>query len=528
MYIRLYGRVYGYDIEKNENDEYVIVGDQKLIGNFKKPLIIDATKQIVTRRWYDAELFGHEIFGDKYAFITGQHTRLLLPGDAVILSRTNEKVVVYGSGRKSFSYYQDGVLKRRPYIYSDGSLSFKAYKFVEEPIEENTDWMDDNLKYNYDCFYKLIKTYYPQAKDKYIYNEFKTWYEAKKDLIALFREHPQWNDKEKCIAIDLPINRNVDGSVVASAARELFQTMSAESPVFSRRTLAAYDRITDVASRSYNYKTDNNCIRFCETAYREIKEYLNAIDLNDDDMNINAKASRNINAIIKKFKLADRTEYNKASAKCFDAMALKPLQVKFVVSLNICDFVTMSHGNSWSSCHSFRNRGGWHAGCLSYANDDVTVITYGLDKNCPDNDYYKNDKIFRQLFMINKEHTEYVQSRMYPACNIYTDESVNASFNSILSEVGIDISDTPVRKESGRVISGEHYLNYPDYLNFCNACNRYGSNLSLIKIGAGVKSLVNGEWLRSTSSLTGEISQNQEIIIWSSNINKSEYLIENE
>ena len=494
MYIRLYGRVYGYDIEKNENDEYVAVGDSKLIGNFKKPLIIDATKQIVARRYYDVEVFGHEILGDKYVVITGQHTRLLLPGDAVILSRTNEKVVVYGSGRKSFSYYQDGVLKRRPYIYSDGSLSFKAYKFVEEPIEENTDWMDDNLKYNYDCFYKLIKTYYPQAKDKYIYNEFKTWYEAKKDLIALFREHPQWNDKEKCIAIDLPINRNVDNNVVAFAARE----------------------------------TDNNCIRFHETAYREIEECLNAIDLNDDDMNINAKASRNINAIIKKFKLADRTEYNKASAKCFDAMALKPLQVKFVVSLNICDFVTMSHGNSWSSCHSFRNRGGWHAGCLSYANDDVTVITYGLDKNCSDNDYYKNDKIFRQLFMINKERTEYVQSRMYPACNIYTDESVNASFNSILSEVGIDISDTPVKKESGLVISGEHYLNYPDYMNFRNACNRYGSNLSLIKIGAGVKSLVNGEWLRSTNSLTGDISQNQEIIIWSSNINKSECLIENE
>ena len=27
MYIRLCGRVYGYDIEKNENDEYVAVGD---------------------------------------------------------------------------------------------------------------------------------------------------------------------------------------------------------------------------------------------------------------------------------------------------------------------------------------------------------------------------------------------------------------------------------------------------------------------------------------------------------------------
>ena len=105
MYIRLYGRVYGYDIEKNENDEYVAVGDSKLIGNFKKPLIIDATKQIVARRYYDAEVFGHEILGDKYVVITGQHTRLLLPGDAVILSRTNEKVVVYGSGRKSFSYY---------------------------------------------------------------------------------------------------------------------------------------------------------------------------------------------------------------------------------------------------------------------------------------------------------------------------------------------------------------------------------------------------------------------------------------
>ena len=65
-------------------------------------------------------------------------------------------------------------------------------------------------------------------------------------------------------------------------------------------------------------------------------------------------------------------------------------------------------------------------------------------------------------------------------------------------------------------------------MNFRNACNRYGSNLSLIKIGAGVKSLFNGEWLTSTNSLTGFTAENQEIIIWSSNINKSEYLTENE
>jgi hypothetical protein len=50
----------------------------------------------------------------------------------------------------------------------------------------------------------------------------------------------------------------------------------------------------------------------------------------------------------------------------------------------------------------------------------------------------------------------------------------------------------------------------------------------LIKIGAGVKSLFNGEWLTSTNSLTGNIAENQEIVIWSSNINKSEYLTENE
>ena len=72
MYIRLCGRVYGYDIEKNENDEYVAVGDPKLIGNFKKPLIIDATNQIVARRYYDVEVFGHEILGDKYGVITGK------------------------------------------------------------------------------------------------------------------------------------------------------------------------------------------------------------------------------------------------------------------------------------------------------------------------------------------------------------------------------------------------------------------------------------------------------------------------
>ena len=239
------------------------------------------------------------------------------------------------------------------------------------------------------------------------------------------------------------------------------------------------------------------------------------------------KVSRLINAVMKNFNLTDKPDYNKNFAICSDAMAVKPLTVKYVVSLNICDFVTMSHGNSWSSCHSFRNHGGWHAGSLSYANDSTTVITYGLDKNFDKDVYYNQDKIFRQLFMINSNRTEYVQSRMYPASNTYKNDEVNAGFNKVLSEVGITISADPyLSNSSGQTASLPGHLNYEDYHHFSAQCNRYGSNRDLIQIGGAVFNFKTGAPLHNTSNLILENScyRVTEVVVWNSDIDETEYI----
>lgn len=46
------------------------------------------------------------------------------------------------------------------------------------------------------------------------------------------------------------------------------------------------------------------------------------------------------------------------------------------ISLELFDYLRMSHGNSWDSCHSIRDGGSWQSGTISYAMDKVTAIAY--------------------------------------------------------------------------------------------------------------------------------------------------------
>lgn len=531
MYIRLNDVVYGHKdkkgIENNAQSEEVI--------RLKKPVIVKAEEFRIQVRssWRDYMTYAYktEITGDNYIQPSTACMRLLIPGDTVKLKKGGTKVRVNTSTRQSFTFYDaDGSLKRRPYFYKNGELSFDTIDKENDENEEDklsTDWMDDNLKYNYECFKNLIRTYYPNAVEDYIRKEFDLWYDAKKNLMDVFRKHPNWNEKEKCIVCDLQISRATDLRSVASAANELFSKMTSYN-VFNIESARSYLRIQDLLASYCSYRYDE-CVMVLDRITDGIKSSLIRASMSDDGISTGMKASRLINAVMKKFNLTDVPNYNKEFAICSDAMAVKPLTVKYVVSLNICDFVTMSHGNSWSSCHSFRNHGGWHAGSLSYANDNVTVITYGLDKGFDKDVYYNQDKIFRQLFMINKDRTEYIQSRMYPASNTYKNNEINAGFNKILSEVGVTISQTPyLSQSSGQAASLPNHLNYEDYRCFSLQCNRYGSNQDLIQIGGAVFNFKDGSLLHNTGDLTLDNGYCERVvIIWNPNVDKSEYISEN-
>ena len=97
----------------------------------------------------------------------------------------------------------------------------------------------------------------------------------------------------------------------------------------------------------------------------------------------------------------------------------------FVVSLNFLDYLRMSDGVSWSSCHTtdFKNtrqmphsyQGAFVQGCLSYANDEVSMVAYiieakGADPAHPD----RTPKLSRCMFHVSNDLKQIIQGRVYP------------------------------------------------------------------------------------------------------------------
>ena len=118
--------------------------------------------------------------------------------------------------------------------------------------------------------------------------------------------------------------------------------------------------------------------------------------------------------------------FNKHIAELGDAV--NPLKVKryTVLSANPIDYLTMSFGNSWSSCHTIdkenqRGRakngshtygGSYSSGTLSYMLDGASLIYYQVDGSESPENLELKDKMCREVFCLG--HEKMIASRIYP------------------------------------------------------------------------------------------------------------------
>lgn len=105
--------------------------------------------------------------------------------------------------------------------------------------------------------------------------------------------------------------------------------------------------------------------------------------------------------------------YDKLFAQYSDLVSDLKRKMNFVISLNPLDYLTMSFGVSWQSCHNIRN-GGWKGGCLSYMLDNTSMITFVVDKN-DDRPIHEIPKLYRQMY--HYKNNLFVQNRLYPQGN---------------------------------------------------------------------------------------------------------------
>ena len=171
------------------------------------------------------------------------------------------------------------------------------------------------------------------------------------------------------------------------------------------------------------------------------------------------------------------------------ADAINPLEVKMdtFISLNPLDFMLMSNGTNWTSCHhlsKYRDcRSGDYTGCYSggangLSKDEVTVVMFTTKECKHESDYTFIPKNQRCLFQIGKD--KLIQGRTYPDGRDGVTTNARDIFRQVLQRVITECLDVPnlwelVQTDSTKSIystevidkyvigAGDHYEDYLHY-----------------------------------------------------------------
>lgn len=196
------------------------------------------------------------------------------------------------------------------------------------------------------------------------------------------------------------------------------------------------------------------------------------------------KVSRIINKACTIIGLHKEPDYNREFAKYSDAINPLAITRHTILSCHPIDYLTMSFGNSWSSCHTIdknnkRGKGGddysgcYSSGTLSYMLDESSFVFYTVGKEYEGNQFELQDKINRNMFHIGED--KLIQGRVYPQ-STDGEKGIYRQIREIVQKVIADCLDVPNMwknvkgtSECGSVTSsyGTHYRDYTCY-DDCN------------------------------------------------------------
>jgi hypothetical protein len=158
--------------------------------------------------------------------------------------------------------------------------------------------------------------------------------------------------------------------------------------------------------------------------------------------------------------------YNKVFAEYSDLVSDLVRKMQFIISLNPLDYLTMSNGVNWISCHNIRS-GGCMGGTMSYMLDNVSIITFVVEKL--GEDIHKIPKVYRQMY--HYENNLFMQSRLYPqgndgATNLYDKfrDYVIDEFSEMLGVEGEWRFLVGSNYCTKHAISANGSKHYPDYM----------------------------------------------------------------
>jgi hypothetical protein len=178
-----------------------------------------------------------------------------------------------------------------------------------------------------------------------------------------------------------------------------------------------FDLDTCATKQSAKKFSDFNTFMYQYFAHRYCSQLAENYDYDGVDLKRGMKTSRAFNKVCVHYGIDKAKNYDKLFAQYADLVSANARKLHFVISLNPLDYLTMSIGKSWTSCHSIKGNNGYAGGacngCVSYMLDNVSIITYVVDKM--DENLHNVGKMYRQMYHYNDNL--FVQSRLYPQGN---------------------------------------------------------------------------------------------------------------
>ena len=318
-----------------------------------------------------------------------------------------------------------------------------------------------------------------------------TWATEKADLITHFKKHPNYMEGKFLIAFTSDFSRDVDTEGVRRFANwlssnmyRLYEYLPEDVDKQRREECKAY--LPDGMYCWLCYRLKEIEVQFLDEV---MEETINNI-FPFAHAHKGQKVSRVVNKICTYLGFSKMDDYNREYAKFADALSPITIKRHTVLSINPLDYLTMSFGNSWASCHTIDKRnkrrmpnsyeGQWSSGTVSYMLDGTSMVFYTVDGGYNGTDYWTQSKINRQMFHWGEE--KLIQSRLYPQDNDGNTAGYTP-FRNIVQNIMSVIYDFPnlwtfktgTGPASEFIYSkGTHYRDYNNYNN-CSCSRIKGS-----------------------------------------------------
>lgn len=376
----------------------------------------------------------------------------------------------------------------------------RRYEFIKAitKIKKGNDNMsfitDEERKYLLTSICNLLEKYDYSYSTWAIDEIIDTWANNKANLINAFKKHPNYVEGQFMIVFDHDYERKVDYNAIANFKRWLIYgpvCSCADDIPQEIKKLKQYDYQWLPQNLFYFFDQDLQHITTREIS-AEVATQINEL-LPDIHAHTGQKTSRVINKICTYLGYNKHPLYNKEYAKYADALSPMVIKRHTVLSLNPLDYLTMSFGNSWASCHTIDKRnqrqmpnnyeGCYSSGTISYMLDSSSMVFYTVDASANGDELWNEPKINRQMFHYAED--KLVQGRLYPQDNDgQQGKELYDSYRSIVQEIMSKIFDVDNLWRLSRgtdaarefiISAGTHYKDYSNYDN-CTLSRLKGSN----------------------------------------------------